>query len=74
MQMNREQATAAINAGLAVTDPESDLLDVFRKHASGIILLRGLLNALATGQIILSQPDAEEPPAPVPPPAPPKKK
>lgn len=67
MQMNRDQVAAAVNAGLALTDPESDLLDVFRKHASGIMMLRGLLQAIGTGNVALEpvkQPEAEKPPEP----------
>ena len=75
MQMNREQANAAVNAGLALTDPEEDLLDVFRKHSQGIFLLRALLQALASGQVVLSSPEQTEPGVDEPePPETPKKK
>lgn len=59
MQMNREQVAAAINAGLALTDPEADLLDTFRRHASGVLLLRGILQGVAVGNIML-QPVPQE--------------
>lgn len=65
MKLTKESVTAGIEAGLALTDPETDLLDVFRKQATGVIILRGLLEAIRTGQVALSSTVQEEkqPPA-----------
>lgn len=54
MQFTQEHVSKAVTAGLALTDPDSDLLEVFRKHGEGIPLLRNLLAGIAHGQIVLS--------------------
>lgn len=54
MQLNKQQLVAAISAGLALTDPDSDLLEVFRRHASGILLLRAILENVGAGKLVLS--------------------
>ena len=54
MQLNKQQLVAAISAGLALTDPDSDLLGVFRRHASGILLLRAILENVGAGKLVLS--------------------
>lgn len=61
----------AVTAGLALTDPESDLLEVFRKQATGVLLLRSLLSQIGNGEIallpkheldeLMSRPPAPEP-------------
>lgn len=60
--MNKEQIQLALAAGLALTDPGTDLLDVFRKHAGGIIMLRQLLIGIGSGQVTLATATQEEPP------------
>ncbi len=55
MNLTKEQVTAGVEAGLALTDPSSDLLHVFRRHAGGIMVLQTLLTALAKGEIVFSQ-------------------
>lgn len=72
MKLTNESVTAAVQAGLALTDPESDLIDVFRKHAGGLMVLRTLLNGLGTGQLALvnpNEPKDEKPKDPKNPPA-----
>ena len=54
MNLTKEQVTAGVEAGLALTDPSSDLLHVFRRHAGGIMILQTLLTALAKGEIVFS--------------------
>jgi len=39
MNFTKEQVEVGLAAGLALTNPESDLLEVFRKHAAGGNLL-----------------------------------
>lgn len=59
--MNEPQIKVAVAAGLALTDPNTDLLDVFRKHATGVLMLRQLLIEIGSGTIAISttmQPDA----------------
>lgn len=80
MNFTKEQVELSLNAGLALTNPESDLLEVFRKHAPGVLMLRQLLIGIGQGEIALSPataPDPDVPPAgegkkiPPAPPAPP---
>lgn len=68
MQFTQEHVQMAVEAGLALTNPESDLLEVFRKHGGGVSLLRSLLAGIANGQIALApatqQGDPEPPKEP----------
>lgn len=67
MQLTKEAVQAGIEAGLALTDPEAELLDVFRKHAGGIMVLRSLLQSIGSGQIGLQplmQEDGKKKPPP----------
>lgn len=71
MNMTKEQVQAAIAAGLAITNPESEIL-LPMKHASGAVILHQLLLAIGSGQVQLNS--AEQPPAPGKPPGKPGKK
>ncbi len=65
MNFTKEQVEVGLAAGLALTNPESDLLEVFRKHAAGVMILRQLLMGIGSGEIALSsgmQPDPDAPP------------
>lgn len=64
INLTTEQLGAALNAGLALTNPESDLLEVFRKHAAGVLLLRSLLGAISNGAISLGSTLQEDPAPP----------
>ena len=71
MNFTKEQVQVALNAGLALMNPESDLLEVFRKHAAGILMLRQLLIGIGQGEIVLSSatvPDPADKKVPTPPP------
>ena len=59
--MDKEQVQVALTAGLALTDPGTDLLDVFRKHAGGIMMLRQLLIGIGSGAVALSSAEVEDP-------------
>lgn len=59
--MDKQQIEIALAAGLALTDPNTDLLEVFRKHAMGVQLLRQLLIQIGSGQIALSATTVEDP-------------
>ena len=69
INLTAEQLGAALNAGLALTNPESDLLEVFRKHAAGVLLLRSLLGAISNGAISLGSTLQQDPAPPADPPA-----
>jgi hypothetical protein len=56
MNLTREHVVAAVEAGLALTDPEQDLLQVYRRHGNGLSILRAILENISTGQIVLSSP------------------
>lgn len=60
MQLTKDHVVAAVNAGLAMTDPEQDLLEVYRRHGSGILVLRQMLEGIGMGRIVLQSP---QPPA-----------
>ena len=66
MNLTQLQVEAAIAAGLAVTAPESETL-VAMKHAPGLLVLRGLLQGIATGSLAIQSVqgmDEKTPPAP----------
>ena len=71
MRLTKEHVEQACLAGLNLTDPDTDLMQVFRKHASGILVLRAILEEILQGKIAL-QPAVEraEPPQVEPPPEP----
>lgn len=69
MNLTKPQVEAAIAAGLAVTDPESETL-IAMKYAPGLLVLRGLLQAIAQGSLALKAVEGMAPGAPPPPPAP----
>jgi hypothetical protein len=70
MNLTKDHVVAAVDAGLALTDPDQDLLQVYRRHNNGISILRAILENIGTGQIVLSSPQpppgAELPPVPAP--------
>jgi hypothetical protein len=55
--INKEQVFAAVNAGIALLDPEQEMLEVYRKHSGGLMVLRQLLLEIGNGNIALTQPD-----------------
>ena len=61
MNITKEHVEAAVLGGLALLDPEQDPLTVYRKHGSGLLILRSLLEAIAAGQVMLQQPQMEPP-------------
>jgi hypothetical protein len=56
-EMNEDQIRAAINAGMALLDPQSDMLAVYRQHTGGLLLLRQLLLDIGQGRVQLSTVD-----------------
>ncbi|KKL16930.1 hypothetical protein LCGC14_2490660 [marine sediment metagenome] len=64
MNLTKEQVEIALAAGLSLTNPESDLLEVFRKHAAGVMILRQLLMGIGSGEIALSPATQLDPAAP----------
>lgn len=60
MNLTKEMVEQAAVAGLELTNPDSDLLDVFRKHSQGILLMRAILTEILGGKIALS-PAVEKP-------------
>lgn len=52
MDLIKEQVQAGIAAGLALTDPESDI-QVPMKHCAGALILRDLLISLGGGALAL---------------------
>jgi hypothetical protein len=60
MNLTSETLEQAVVAGLAMTDPKQDLLQVYREHVVGISILRMLLQGIYDGQIVLS---GSQPPA-----------
>ena len=62
MRLTEQHVQQAVTAGLALTDPEQELLDVYRKHGQGLTILRTVLEAMAMGQIVLTQPAPPTPP------------
>jgi len=64
MDLTKEHVGKAVEAGLGLTDPESDLLQVFRTHAAGILLLRQLLVCLGNGTVGLGPTVQTPPPSP----------
>lgn len=73
MNFTKEQVEIALQAGLSLTNPESDLLEVFRKHAAGVMILRQLLMGIGSGEIALSPATQPDPDAALPPGPPPNK-
>lgn len=69
MNITKEHIEQACLAGLNLTDPDSDLLTVFRKHSQGILILRAVLESVLQGRIALSPAVEKEPPV-MPPPEP----
>lgn len=65
MNLTSETLEQAVVAGLAMTDPKQDLLQVYRQHTVGISILRMILQGIYDGQIVLSgtqpPPDAQLP-------------
>lgn len=62
MNMTKEQVQAALAAGLALTNPESEV-SVPMKHAAGATILHQLLLAIASGQVQLNSANPNQPPA-----------
>jgi len=67
MNMTKEQVQAALGAGLALTNPESEV-NIPMKHASGAVILHQLLLGIASGQVQLTavDPNAKAPAAKAP--------
>ncbi len=68
MNLTKPQVEAAITAGLALTDPESETL-VAMKYAPGLLILRGILQAIGSGALALQlvqgmAPESDTPPKP----------
>ena len=68
MNLTKEQVSAGVSAGLALTNPESELM-IPVKHATGVLVLHQLLIGIASGKVRLEAASAEapEPPAAAPP-------
>lgn len=62
MNLTKEHLVQAVNAGLALTDPDQDLIDVYRRHGQGLTILRAVLDGMATGQLVLSGAPEPAPP------------
>lgn len=62
MNLNREQVGMAIQAGLELLGPESDVA-IPAKLNDGVFLLKQLLGGIAQGKIALSPAVEQEPPA-----------
>lgn len=62
MNMTKEQVQAALGAGLALTNPESEA-PIPMKHAAGATILHQLLLAIASGQVQLNSAPTDAPPA-----------
>lgn len=60
MNLTKEQLNAGVNAGLAITSPDSEMM-VPVKHAAGIMVLHQLLIGIASGQVKLEAVPAEAP-------------
>lgn len=56
MNLTQEHVSQAVIAGLDLLDPNKELVDVYRRHASGLVILRTVLEAIGAGQIVLTQP------------------
>lgn len=54
MNISSEQMTAAINSGLVITDPASEIA-VPLKHAGGVLILHQVLLAVAKGELTITQ-------------------
>lgn len=54
MNLTSETLEQAVQAGLAITDPKQDLLQVYREHTVGITILRMLCGSILAGEIVLS--------------------
>lgn len=72
--MNKEQVTMAIQAGMVLLGPDSDV-QIPAKLNDGVFLLKQLLGGIGSGQIALSNVEQQpqppsEPPTPSEPPAP----
>jgi len=61
MNMNKEQVGLAIQSGLELLGPESEV-SIPAKLNDGVFLLKQLLQAVATGQIALAPATQEKPP------------
>ena len=62
MNLNREQVGMAIQAGLELLGPESDVA-IPAKLNDGVFLLKQLMGGIAQGKIALSPSIQQEPPA-----------
>ena len=51
LEVTQQEVNAAVEAGVLLTDPNSDLLEVFRKHADGIKSLNVLMGLLKSGKL-----------------------
>ncbi len=69
MQLTKEQVTAGIAAGLALTDPNGDV-KVPMKFCAGTLVLRELLLSLGSGNLALVPTVQQNPPPATPPHAP----
>lgn len=67
MNLTKEHVEQACLAGLSLTDPDSDLLTVFRKHSQGILILRAVLESVLQGKIALTPAVEQQPPIQPPP-------
>jgi len=52
MKINKEQVQAALAAGIALTNPESETA-IPMKHAAGAVILHQVLLSIASGQTLL---------------------
>lgn len=63
MRLTERALDMAVEAGIHLLDPDSDLLEVFRKHAEGILILRQILIGLDQGQLRISSSEQQAQPA-----------
>jgi len=61
MQLTREQVTAGIAAGLALTNPEGDV-QIPMKYCAGALVLREILINLGNGSLALIPAMQQKPP------------
>jgi hypothetical protein len=62
MNISNEQLKAAINSGLVITDPASEVA-VPLKHAGGVLILHQVLLAVAKGELTIVQAEGDIDPA-----------
>ena len=65
MQMTKETITLAVNTGIELLGPNSDIA-IPSKHVDGVFLLKQMLAGIAKGEIGLGGTMGDEPKAPNP--------